>query len=116
MLHLCGGGRRERFYTLENNLARTESVEEARKQDIQTQKAWAPHPRLYVVDNAGNGGFEGKQRASRPARPSSGSCATEAHAQVPTQKRPAGFGVFTEWRADFNIKGNKDVSQARAST
>ena len=50
----------ERFYTLENNLARTESVEEARKQDIQTQKAWAPHPRLYVVDNAGNGGFEGK--------------------------------------------------------
>ena len=50
----------ERFYTLENNLARTESVEEARKQDIQTQKAWAPHPRFYVVDNAGNGGFEGK--------------------------------------------------------
>ena len=63
----------ERFYTLENNLARTESVEEARKQDIQTQKAWAPHPRLCVVDNAGNGGqAKSLKESSRPARPSSG--------------------------------------------
>lgn len=49
----------ERFYTLENNLARTESVAQALAQDGATQLAWAPHPRLYVVDNVG-AGFEAK--------------------------------------------------------
>ncbi|KAJ8605165.1 hypothetical protein CTAYLR_000358 [Chrysophaeum taylorii] len=51
----------ERFYSLENNAARTEPVEKAREQDMLTQKAWKPHPRQLVFDNsAGELGFEGK--------------------------------------------------------
>lgn len=51
----------ERFYSLENNAARSEPVEGAREADIKTQRAWAPHPRHIVFDNsAGQLGFEGK--------------------------------------------------------
>ena len=51
----------ERFYTLENNAARTESPEAARAQDGGTQRAWARHPRQMVFDNSsGELGFEGK--------------------------------------------------------
>ena len=51
----------ERFYTLENNAARTESPEDARAQDSATQRAWAMHPKQMVFDNSsGELGFEGK--------------------------------------------------------
>lgn len=51
----------ERFYSLENNAARSEPLEGAREADIKTQRAWAPHPRHIVFDNsAGELGFEGK--------------------------------------------------------
>ena len=42
----------ERFYTLENNAARTESPEDARAQDSATQRAWAMHPKQMVFDGA----------------------------------------------------------------
>lgn len=48
----------EQHYTLENNMARTETKEEARKLDHLTQKAWLGHPHLYVLDNSTD--FEGK--------------------------------------------------------
>lgn len=48
----------EQFYTLENNAARTETVEEARRLDILTRKAWVGHHNLMVFDN--NTGFEKK--------------------------------------------------------
>mmetsp|Transcript_7286 Transcript_7286/g.10886 ORF Transcript_7286/g.10886 Transcript_7286/m.10886 type:complete len:422 (-) Transcript_7286:53-1318(-) len=50
----------ERYYTLENNQARTETPEEARKQDACTRSAWLGHPKLYVFDNSGNTDFEAK--------------------------------------------------------
>lgn len=49
----------ERYYTLENNQARTETPEEARKQDECTRGAWLGHPKLYVFDN-NNVDFEAK--------------------------------------------------------
>jgi predicted ATPase len=48
----------EAHYTLANNKARTESPEEARQADKNTQKAWVGHPHLYVLDNTSD--FEAK--------------------------------------------------------
>ena len=48
----------EKYYTLDNNDARTESPEEARNLDKQTRAAWVGHPKLFVIDNATD--FEGK--------------------------------------------------------
>lgn len=48
----------EQFYTLENNAARLESIEEARELDKKLAAAWNGHPRLLVFDNTT--GFEGK--------------------------------------------------------
>lgn len=42
----------EEFYTLQNNSARFESLEEARVADIRTQNAWIGHPHLRVIDNS----------------------------------------------------------------
>jgi predicted ATPase len=39
------------FYQLENNAARTESVDEARVVDKRTQNAWVGHPHLRIIDN-----------------------------------------------------------------
>lgn len=38
----------EKFYTLENNGIRIESIEEAREVDRRTCRAWIGHPKLYV--------------------------------------------------------------------
>jgi hypothetical protein len=48
----------ERFYTLDNNDARTETPEEARKLDLLSRAAWLGHPKHFVIDN--NTDFEGK--------------------------------------------------------
>ncbi|MBO5955087.1 MAG: AAA family ATPase [Clostridia bacterium] len=50
-------GARE-YYTLENNKARYESVEEAVLSDKKTLQAWTGHPHLRVIDNSTE--FEGK--------------------------------------------------------
>jgi CYTH domain-containing protein/predicted ATPase len=41
----------EDFYTLANNMARTETPEQARDLDRKTQAAWVGHPHLRVVQN-----------------------------------------------------------------
>ena len=41
----------ESFYSLSNNNARHESVEEARSMDQKTQRAWMGHPHHIIVDN-----------------------------------------------------------------
>ena len=46
------------YYTLENNKARYESVEEAIQSDKKTLQAWTGHPHLRVIDNSTD--FEGK--------------------------------------------------------
>jgi len=43
----------EQFYTLENNVTRTESIELAREIDEKCAKAWIGHPNLDCVDNCG---------------------------------------------------------------
>jgi len=48
----------ESHYTLENNQARTESVEAALSMDRKTQRAWVGHSHLHVFDNSTD--FEGK--------------------------------------------------------
>lgn len=45
----CGA---EKFYTLENNKARKENLEEARIADRKTQEAWNGHPHLKIIDNS----------------------------------------------------------------
>lgn len=40
------------YYTLENNKARSETVEEAKALDKKTQDAWLGHNRLVIVDNS----------------------------------------------------------------
>lgn len=43
----------EQFYTLENNVTRTESLEVAREIDERLSKAWIGHPVLDCIDNCG---------------------------------------------------------------
>jgi CYTH domain-containing protein/thymidylate kinase len=42
----------EEFYTLANNIARSETPEQARELDSRTQAAWLGHPHLKVIDNS----------------------------------------------------------------
>ena len=44
----------ERFYTLSNNGARTETPEQARALDDKLIAAWTGHPHLRVIDNSGD--------------------------------------------------------------
>ncbi|KHN78575.1 hypothetical protein Tcan_16730 [Toxocara canis] len=48
------------YYTLANNPARTESIEQAIEQDRLTRKAWLGHPSVDVIDNVGCNSFEDK--------------------------------------------------------
>ena len=48
----------EKYYTLANNSARTETPEEAVKSDDRTLAAWSGHPYFRMIDNAGD--FEDK--------------------------------------------------------
>jgi hypothetical protein len=50
----------EKFYTGENNVARYESVEEARVLDKKLIDAWTGHPHFFVVDNAHSKNFDDK--------------------------------------------------------
>ncbi len=49
---------KQEFYTLDNNSARTESVEDAIKLDKKTINAWVGHNNLRIIDNSTN--FEEK--------------------------------------------------------
>jgi CYTH domain-containing protein/thymidylate kinase len=48
----------EKYYTLDNNTARTETIEEARALDKKTSNAWLGHSNLKIIDNSTN--FEDK--------------------------------------------------------
>lgn len=50
----------EEFYSLANNQARTESIEEAINIDKQTQRVWTGHPMYKIIDNRRN--FEEKMQ------------------------------------------------------
>lgn len=50
----------EEFYTTANNEARRETPQQAREQDILTQRAWWGHPHFHVIDNHAPGGFDSK--------------------------------------------------------
>ena len=50
----------EQFYTLENNQARSETIEQARVNDTKTIEAWTGHPHFRIIDNSSN--FEGKMK------------------------------------------------------
>lgn len=50
----------EKFYTLSNNQARTETVEEAIEKDNNLISAWAGHPHLRIIDNSTD--FETKMK------------------------------------------------------
>ena len=53
VFHLVSAAKgKEEVYTLANNAARTESVEEARKLDDKTIAAWTGHPHLRIIDNS----------------------------------------------------------------
>jgi hypothetical protein len=42
----------EEYYTLDNNSARSESIEEARDMDIKVLQSWVGHSNLHVIDNS----------------------------------------------------------------
>lgn len=48
----------EKYYTTENNAARTETLEEARALDFKILNAWVGHPVIRIVDNSTD--FQGK--------------------------------------------------------
>ena len=50
----------ESAYTTANNAARSETLEQARKRDESTRRAWIGHPHLHVIDNST--GFDDKVR------------------------------------------------------
>lgn len=50
----------EKFYTTENNSARTETVEEAAEMDDKFISAWTGHPHFRVIDNSTD--FENKMK------------------------------------------------------
>ncbi|MBE6869759.1 MAG: hypothetical protein E7494_13550 [Ruminococcus albus] len=50
----------EKFYTLSNNSARTETPEQAREIDEKLIASWTGHPHLRVIDNSTD--FEGKMQ------------------------------------------------------
>ena len=50
----------EKFYTTENNTARSESIEEAVNADNKLINAWTGHPHFRVIDNSSN--FEDKMK------------------------------------------------------
>ena len=53
VFHLVSAAKgKEDVYTLANNAARTESVEEARKLDDKIISAWTGHPHLRIIDNS----------------------------------------------------------------
>ena len=53
IFHLVSAAKgKEEFYTLSNNTARTESVEEARKLDDKIISSWTGHPHLRIIDNS----------------------------------------------------------------
>lgn len=58
VFHLVTAAKGTNAYTLENNIARTETPEEAIKEDEKTMNAWIGHPHLRVIDNST--GFEEK--------------------------------------------------------
>lgn len=50
----------EKFYSLENNTARTEGLELARELDAKAAQSWLGHPCYDVIDNSTD--FEAKCR------------------------------------------------------
>ena len=59
VFHLVSAAKgKEELYTLANNVARTESVEEARILDDKIISAWTGHPHFRIIDNSTD--FEGK--------------------------------------------------------
>ena len=50
----------EKYYTTENNSARTETPEQARELDAKLISAWTGHPHLRIIDNST--GFEEKMK------------------------------------------------------
>lgn len=59
VFHLVSAAKgKEEAYTLANNSARTEGIEEARKLDDRIINAWTGHPRFRIIDNSTD--FEGK--------------------------------------------------------
>lgn len=59
VFHLVSAAKgKEEFYTLANNGARTESIDEARKLDDRIISAWTGHPHFRIIDNSTD--FENK--------------------------------------------------------
>ena len=53
VFHLVSAAKgKEEVYTLANNAARTENIEEARKLDDKIISAWTGHPHLRIIDNS----------------------------------------------------------------
>ncbi len=51
----------EQFYTLSNNNARTETIDEARELDLKTQLAWLGHDYLNIVTNSNDFNYKIEQ-------------------------------------------------------
>ncbi len=83
----------ENFYTMENNSARREGLEEAKLADQKTMNAWVGHPHLRVIDNST--GFESKIKRAMNA-----------------MSRVLGIPAPLEIERKFLLKNEPDMSHA----
>ncbi|MDP2437752.1 MAG: ATP-binding protein [archaeon] len=58
----------EEHFTLSNNTARSETLEEAREMDIKTLQAWVGHPNLSIIDNSTDYDNKVRRAAARICR------------------------------------------------
>ncbi len=50
----------EEFYTNANNQTRLEDAKTARELDLKILSAWVGHPKVFIIDNSSENGFDGK--------------------------------------------------------
>jgi hypothetical protein len=86
----------ERFYTTANNATRLETVDEAKKTDLNTQNAWLGHPNHYCFDNRGD--FEDKLQR-----------------MIMTVGKLVGLPGFERSTTKFLLKAAPTVEQIRAA-
>jgi len=59
----------EKFFSLDNNKARSETVEEAKALDKKTQEAWKCHSNHIIIDNSEKGFDKKMERLYKACAP-----------------------------------------------
>ncbi|KAJ0404298.1 hypothetical protein P43SY_003211 [Pythium insidiosum] len=93
----------EKFYSLDNNGTRIETIEQAREIDARTCRAWTGHPKLYIFDNST--GFEGKMQ--RLVDTAAGLCGIPSTVKASRKfllKQPPNTSLIPVHHEDFEVE------------